>query len=102
MNVRNRKSSRRNGQVMVRTILALGAVTAGVLAYLLSGVDPLEAVVLPAIVLGLVVFGLALYSRARARQDWSAAWEAYAEREVAHDAFDSTEEERAFSVAATN
>ena len=43
----------------------------------------------PRIVMGLVLFGVALYSRARSRREWSAAWDAYAEREVAASARDA-------------
>ena len=43
----------------------------------------IEAIVLPGDCHGLVGFGVALYGRARSRQEWSAAWDAYAEREVA-------------------
>ena len=80
MNVQNRKSRRRNGQATVRIVFGIGTVTAGVLAYLLSDASRVEAIVLPGIVMGLVVFGVALYSRARNRQEWSAAWDAYAEQ----------------------
>ena len=47
MNVQNRKSRRRKGQAMVRTVFGVGTVTAGVLAYLLSDVSRVEAIVLP-------------------------------------------------------
>ena len=47
MNVQNRKSSRRKGQAMVRTVFGLGTVTAGVLAYLLSDVSRVEAIFFP-------------------------------------------------------
>jgi hypothetical protein len=102
MNVRNRRSSRRKGQVVVRTVFGLGMVTAGALAYWLLPVNPLEAIVLPAILLGLVTFGVALYSRALYRQEWSAAWDAYARREVARVSPESGKRERKFSMATTN
>jgi protein-S-isoprenylcysteine O-methyltransferase Ste14 len=101
MNVRRRKSGRRKGQVVVRTVFGLGLVTAGVLAYLLSHINPFEAVVLPAIVLGSVAFGVALYGRTRYRQEWSAAWDAYAQREVARPTTKSVEADRTFSVSST-
>ena len=85
MSVENRKSHRRNGHALLRTVFWLGTVTAGVLAYLLSEVSRVEAIVLPGIVMGFVLFGVALYSRARNRQEWSAAWNAYADHEVSRD-----------------
>jgi hypothetical protein len=102
MNFENRMSSRRQGQVVVRTVFGLGMVTAGVLAYLLSPVNPFEAVVLPAIVLGSVTFGIVLYSRARYQQEWSAAWDAYARREVAGGPPEPSQGDRKFSMASTN
>jgi hypothetical protein len=101
MNVQNRKSNRRKGQWVARTVFGLGMVTAGVLAYLLSPVSPFEAVVLPAIVLGSVTFGVALYSRARYQQEWSAAWDAYARREVAGVIRETAKGDRKFSMAST-
>jgi len=77
-------------------------IAAGVLAYLLLPVDPLEAVVIPAIVLSTIIFGVALYSRARYRQEWSAAWDAYARREVAVGSPESAKGDRKFSMASTN
>jgi hypothetical protein len=62
---------------MVLTVLGLGAAAAGVLAYLLSGVNGREAVILPWIVMGPVVFGMSLHRRAHRRREWSAAWDAY-------------------------
>jgi hypothetical protein len=102
MNVQNRKSNRRKGQWVARTVFGLGMVTAGVLAYLLSPVSPFEAVVLPAIVLGSVTFGVALYSRARYQHEWSAAWDAYARREVAGGIRETASSERKFSMASTS
>jgi hypothetical protein len=102
MNVRNRTASRRKGQAVVRTVFGLGMVTAGLLAYLLSPVNPLEAIVLPAILLGSVTFGLALYGRARYRKEWSAAWDAYARREVTGESPESAKGDRKFSMATTN
>ena len=104
MNVQNRKSNRRKGQWVARTVFGLGIVIAGVLAYLLSPVSPFEAVVLPAIVVGSVTFGVALYlySRARYRHEWSAAWDAYARREVAGGIRETASGDRKFSMASTS
>jgi hypothetical protein len=102
MSILDRRANRRKGQVVVRTIFGLGMVTALVLAYLLSTVNPLEAIVLPAIVLGLVTFGVALYSRSRYRREWSAAWDAYARREFAGESREATKADRTFSMVSTN
>jgi hypothetical protein len=87
---------------MVRTVLGLGTLTAGVMAYLLSGVNRVEAVVLPVVVIGVLGFGAALYHRARSRQEWSAAWDAYAEREVSRDSSGVPADHEIFSWAGAN
>jgi high-affinity Fe2+/Pb2+ permease len=88
--IQNRSSRRRNGQATIRVVFGLGTVTAGVLAYLLSNVGRMEAIVLPGILMGLVLFGVAVFSRVRSRQEWSAAWDAYARREFSRESFDGT------------
>jgi high-affinity Fe2+/Pb2+ permease len=85
VNLQNRRSRRRSGQAMLRVVFGIGTVTAGILAYLLSGVSQVEASVLPGIVMGLLLFGVAIYSRARSRQEWSAAWDAYAMSEISRE-----------------
>jgi undecaprenyl pyrophosphate phosphatase UppP len=75
--VQNRNSSRRKGQTLVLTVPGLGAAAAGMLAYLLSGVNGREAVILSWIAMGPVVFGMFLHRRAHRRREWSAAWDAY-------------------------
>ncbi len=102
MNVQNRRSRRRNGQAMVRVMLGLGTVTAGALAYLLSGASRVEAIVLPGIVMGILLFGVALYSRAKSRQQWSAAWDAYARSEVSRQSLDARVDQELFAWAGTN
>jgi hypothetical protein len=102
MNVHNRGANRRKGHAVIRSVLGLGIVTALGLAYLLSPINPLEAIVLPAIVLGSVTFGVALYSRARYRQQWSAAWDAYARQEVAGESRESVKVDRKFSMVSSN
>jgi high-affinity Fe2+/Pb2+ permease len=92
MKIEKGKSSRRRGQVIVRTVIGIAMATAGVLAYLLSRVNQLEAVLVPGILLGLAAFGVALYSRMRYRQQWSAAWEAYAQREIDRGSLESAGE----------
>jgi hypothetical protein len=86
----------------VRGVLGLGAVSSGALAYSLSGNSQAEALVVPAIVMGVLVFGVALYSRARSRQEWSAAWDEYAEREGARGRARMNTEQEIFSWAGTN
>jgi hypothetical protein len=49
VNVQNRGSRRRKGQAIVRVVFGLGAMTAGVLAYLLSDGSRVEAIVLPSL-----------------------------------------------------
>jgi high-affinity Fe2+/Pb2+ permease len=98
----NQKSRRRQGQAMVRVVFGLGTVTAGMLAYLLSETSRVEAIVLPGIVMGLLVFGLGLYSRSLSRQEWSAAWDAYAKGEASPETSGYRENTRTFSPATTN
>jgi len=85
---------------MVRTVFGLGTLAACLLAYRLSGVNTLEAILLPGILMGLVVFGAFLFSRARRRQEWSKAWETYAEREVRRTPFVDLPAETFSAVAA--
>jgi high-affinity Fe2+/Pb2+ permease len=87
---------------MVRVVFGVGTVTALVLAYLLSNTSRVEAIVLPGIVMSLVLFGVALYSRARTRQEWSAAWDAYARSEVSVVSFDAPVDQKTFSWANSN
>lgn len=102
MNVQNRKRSRRKGQALVRTVFALGTLSAGAQAYLLSGVNRVEAIVLPGIIMGLLIFGAAVYGRARRKQQWSAAWDAYAEQAVSRPPSGVPDDQEALSWAARN
>jgi hypothetical protein len=102
MNVRNRSSSRSKGQVVLRAVFGLGMVAALALAYSLSEVNLLEAIVLPAIVLGAVTFWVVLYSRARYRKEWSAAWDAYARREGVGETRQAAQVDRKFSMVNTH
>lgn len=88
MSAQNRKSSRRKGQTMVRTVFVLAGAAASILAYLLSAANGLGAIIPPGIVMGLVVIGVSLHCRARSRQEWRAAWDAYSEREIYRGSFD--------------
>ena len=102
MNIKHQGSRRRKGQAIVRVVFGLGTITAGVLAYLLSDGSRVGAIVLPGIVMGLVLFGVAIYSRARSRQEWSAAWDVYAKSEVSRKSFARPADQEIFSWAATN
>jgi hypothetical protein len=88
VSAQNRKSSRRKGQTMVRTVFVLAGAAASILAYLLSAANGLGAIIPPGIVMGLVVIGVSLHCRARSRQEWRAAWDAYSEREIYRGSFD--------------
>jgi hypothetical protein len=85
---------------MARAAIGVGAASAGVLAYLLSSVNTFEAVVIPTILFGLVTFAVALYGRVRNRRQWSAAWEAYARRDVSSQPFEAVAAKRASSMVA--
>ncbi len=82
LNTQCRKSSRRTGQAMLRTVFGLVLAASGSLAHSLSSVSGREAVIVPAIVIGLVVFGVFVRGRARSRREWRAAWDVYTECEV--------------------
>ena len=81
MNVRNRRLGHRRGHAILRMVLGVGTVVAGAAAYLSSDATRIEALVVPGLVIGVLGFGVALYGRVRARREWSAAWEAYAQSE---------------------
>ena len=102
MNVRNQKSGRRRGRAMVRTVLGLGTAVAGVLAYLVTDASRVEAVIVPGILMCLLVVGVAFYGRACNRREWSAAWDAYADREVTRDAASASVDHETWSWAAMN
>jgi hypothetical protein len=102
MNVRNRRSGRRRGQAILRMVLGLGAAVAGATGYLSSGAIRVEALILPSVVMGLFFVGLVLYGRARARRQWSAAWDVYAQREGAPNSVHYTRADEAWSWAGTN
>jgi high-affinity Fe2+/Pb2+ permease len=88
MNIDDRKSKRRRDQALIRGVVALGLLAAGVLVYCLSRINP-QASIFPGILLGLMAGGVALRSRARSRQQWSAAWEAYADQEASRGSFEA-------------
>jgi hypothetical protein len=102
MNNQNRTSSLRRGQIILRIVIGLAAVTAGGLAYLMSGANRLEAAVAPAILLAVLALGVAVYSRARNRQQWLAAWEEYAAREIGRRPHKITEDEEPYSLVGAN
>lgn len=102
MNVRQKRSGRRRGQVMPRIVLGLGALVAAGLGYLISGGGRSEAMIVPAVVMALLLFAVVLYDRARMRREWSAAWDAYARQESDRKSTGSRRAEAAWSLAASN
>ena len=102
MNVRNRRLGRRRGQAILRVVLGFGMAVARAVAYLSSAATRVEALIVPGLAIGLLGFGVALYGRARARREWSAAWDAYAESEGTRRAVQATLPDEAFSWAGTN
>jgi hypothetical protein len=102
MSAQNRKSSRRKGRTMVRTVFVLAGAAASILGYLLSAANRLGAIIPPGIVMGIVVIGVSLHCRARSRQEWRAAWDAYSEREIYRGSFEPIPDSETGSCAYTN
>ncbi len=102
MNVPHREKQPRKGQVSVQAVLGLGSLSAATLAYGLSGADLSEVIIVPILVIGVVLFGVAVYRRTRARQEWLAAWDAYAAREFVASAENLDGQGEIFSPAHTN
>lgn len=102
MRVQNQKYVRRHGQALVQVVLGLATVVAGGAGYLLSDDRKVEWIVLPLIAAGLFGFGVALFSRARNRRKWSAAWDAYAARELDREPSRGSVPNEALAMAGTN
>jgi hypothetical protein len=102
VNVENRNSVRRRGLVLVRSVLGLATAAAGGVTYVLADTGRVEWIVLPLIAAGLLGFVAALYSRARNRREWSAAWDAYAAGELKHETARSSVRDDALAWAGTN
>jgi|SRR5579864_1673943 len=83
---------------------AVGFVSLGALALglLTRGVSSLEALLIPIAVFSAVMIAGAMYSRARAHERWRAAWDAYAELDLAQRAFLPVPDEGALSVSGTS
>lgn len=67
---------------MSPTIFSLGTITAGGLLFVLAYGSTREAIVVPAALVALSGCVFSLYHRAIRRQNWSAAWDAYAEQDL--------------------
>jgi hypothetical protein len=79
--------------------IALGAVELGLLT---RGHNSSQALLIPVAVFSAALVAGALYGRARAQEHWRAAWDAYAELDLAQGALLPVHDERALSMAATN
>ena len=102
MNVREPRLAHRGQRLITRGVSSLGIVTACALWYMLSSVDKVEAILVPATLLSTLVLCVILYTRIRARQRWQAAWESYAKVDLSRKSFKSVQEERTFSLLGTN
>jgi hypothetical protein len=85
--------------MILRAVLVLGLVTAGGLWYLTRGTGEGISVWLPGLVGLTVVGGVNWFGRARARERWEAAWEAYASGDFEFVRFDPVEEEAELRLA---
>jgi hypothetical protein len=101
MNGYARKSNHRSGQVLVRAIVLIVCVAACILSYRLYPVELFEALFVPTALFGLLIGGVVIHKRARARDQWQAAWDAYARRDASSESLDVTEENRAALLAAS-
>ena len=101
MSLRNRSLSGRGERVLSQVVLVLGAGAAGGLWYVVSGVDPFEALLLPGLFSLAVVAVVVVFNRVRSRERWEAAWEAYAAQEWSPGSGGPHPEEGPFSLAGT-
>jgi hypothetical protein len=62
----------------------------------------LEALLIPISVFSAVLIAGAMYSRARAHERWRAAWDAYAELDLAQGGFLPVPDQSVLSVSGTN
>jgi hypothetical protein len=100
----NPHKHRRNGggraeRMILRAVLVLGLVMAGGLWYLTRGAGEGISVWLPGLVGLTVVGGVNWFGRARARERWEAAWDAYASGDFEFVRFDPVEEEAELRLA---
>ncbi len=102
MNIREPRQTDRGQSLITWGAFGLGTGTAFALWYVLSGVNELGAILVPACLLSTLVFSVALYNRTRARQRWQAAWECYATMDLSGKSFKSVEDEKTFSLVGTN
>ncbi len=102
MNHQQPRRARRENRVISRVGTGLGIVTACALAYMMSSVGRAETILLPVTLLATSFLSALVYTRARARRRWQAAWEIYSQRDVSRKPFNSVEQERTFSLVGTN
>jgi hypothetical protein len=102
VNIRESRPARRGQSLSSRGIFGLGSATAFALWYVLSSVNEMGAILVPATLLSTLVTCVILYTRIRARQRWQAAWESYAKVDLSRNSFKSVEDERTCSLVGTN
>ena len=101
MNPRNQKRNRsgRVERAILRAVLVLGLAMAGGLWYLTRGAGEGVSLWLPTLVGLSVVGGVNWFGRARARERWEAAWEAYSSDEFEIGTFEPIEDEAELCLA---
>ena len=101
MNRRSRQTSGQWDRFFSRGVLVIGILLAGVLGYELSGMDRLEAVMIPGFMSIAVVGGVLGFTRLRTRGRWQAAWDAYAAQEGSRGRTGPYQDEKGLTMAAT-
>ncbi len=101
MNRRSRSNSKQWDRFFSRVVPVVGILLAGVIGYELSGVDRLEAVMIPGFMSVAVVGGVFGFARVRTRGRWKAAWDAYAAEEGSRGGTAPYQEEKGLSMATT-
>jgi carbon storage regulator len=92
----------RFGRVISPAAVGFVTLAAVELGFLTRGFSSLETLLIPiGVFLALLIAG-AMYSRARAHEHWTAAWDAYAELDLAREALVAVHDERAVSMAGPN
>jgi hypothetical protein len=102
VNVREPRLANRGHRIITRGACSLGIVTASALWYMLSSVDKVQAILVPATLSFAVILGVILHTRTQARLRWQAAWERYSKLDVSRKSFKSVQEKRTFSLVGTN
>ncbi len=94
-----RNWSGRVERTVLRVVLALGLAMAGGIWYLTRGAGEGVSLWLPAVVGLAAVGGVNWLGRARARERWEAAWDAYASDEFEVGSFDPVDDEAELCLA---